>query len=79
MLSHSMEPSVEQSITSAVTSAIIAAVISLQAKHKDDIMSLRSLIEKMLVANASSSSPTSPADTAPKPLLQVETPSKNEI
>lgn len=32
----------------------------------------------MLVANASSSSPTSPTDTVLKPLLQVETSSKNK-
>lgn len=55
-----------------------AVVFLLQAKHKDDIMSLHSLIEKMLVTNVFFSSLTFLADIAPKPLLQVETLSKNE-
>ena len=78
MPSHSMDFSIEQSITSVVTFIVLAAVSLLQAKHKDDITSLRSLIKKMLVTNVSSSSLTSLADTALKLLLKVKTPSKNE-
>lgn len=78
MFSHSMDPFIKQSIISAVTSAMMTAISLLQAKHEDNITSVNSLIEKMLVANTSSSSLTSPADTVPRPLLQIETSSKNE-
>lgn len=76
--SHFMNSFIKYFITSVVIFAIIATMFLLQAKHNNAIMSLCSPIEKMLVINASFFSPTSLADTALKPLLQVETSSKNE-
>lgn len=78
MPSYSIDLSVEQFSTSAVTSTVTGVISLLQAKHKNDITSLCSLIKKMLVTNASFSSLTSPTDIVSQPSFQVDIPSKNK-
>ena len=56
-----MDLAVEQSIASAVTSAVTAAVDAIQAKHKEEMLALREMIEKSLLLKDSASS-TSPPD-----------------
>ncbi len=60
-----MDPSVEQSIASAVTSAVAIAVDGMQAKHEEEMFSLREMIEKSLLLKESPStiSPPSPVTT----------------
>ncbi len=56
-----MDPAVKQSITNAVTSAVTAAIGTIQAKHEEEMLALREMIEKSLLLKDSASS-TSPPD-----------------
>ena len=56
-----MDPAVKQSIASAVTSAVTAAIDAIQAKHKEEMLALREMIEKSLLLKDSASS-TPPPD-----------------
>ena len=67
-----MDSSVEQSIASAVTSAVAVAVGAMQAKHEEEMFSLREMIKKFLLLKESPSAiPPTPethpsADSLPK-------------
>ena len=62
-----MDFSLQQSISNAVSSAVAAAVAAMQAKHENEMLSLRKMIEKSLLLRESPS-PTPPPDpdTTPK-------------
>ena len=55
---NSIDPSLQQAIAAAVTSAVTVAVADLQSKHKGDIQSLRSMLEKVLPRSRDTSPPT---------------------
>ncbi len=64
-----MDSSLQQSITSAVASAIATAVASIQAKHENEILFLREMIENSLLLRESPSSTLAPnPDATPKSL-----------
>ena len=62
-----MDSSLQQSITSAVASAVSIAVASVQAKHENEMLSLREMIEKSLLLRESPSAiPPPDPDATPK-------------
>lgn len=60
-----MDPLVKQSVANAVTFSIAAAVYTMQAKHEEEIFTLREMIEKSLLLSKSPSPipPPSPIAT----------------
>lgn len=77
-LLQAMDPSLEQAIASAVTSAVFTAVSTLQARHNDEMLSLRKMIEKSLLLNTAPPSSTPPSDSkaSAKALISAEMPTK---
>lgn len=69
-----MDPSLKQSIASAVTSTVTTVVATFQARHNDDILSLREMIKKSLHFSVFSLSSTPPTD--PKASAKVSTPTE---
>ena len=64
-----MDSSLQQSISNAVSSAVAAAVAAMQAKHENEMLSLREMIEKSLLLRESpSSTPPPDPDATPKAL-----------
>ena len=71
--SQMMDSSLQQSIISAVTSAVATAVAAIQAKHENEMLALRKMIEKSLLLRESPSATSLPnPDALSKALLAAD-------
>ena len=62
-----MDPAVKQLIANTITSAVTAAIKAIQAKHEEEILVLREIIEKSLLLRESLSAILPPdPDATPK-------------
>lgn len=64
-----MDSSLQWSITSAVLSAMATAVAAIQAKHKNEMLSIWEMFEKsLLLGESPSATPPPDCDATPKSL-----------